>query len=334
MFDAIKMRMLYALWTLSVVCAVLSSSEARKLDNIASNLIPGSNALGQQKQNVVDTYEDVSASETQQDVGSEALPESTETNEIEDEVASPEVVNEVLEESNVVPQETVSEATVVNMDDSSVINRYCRCTAYECNCCRDIDVPLFPVKGPGCAVIQYLDGDRMSVGVKFADRMIVNRVISARRATPVCLPLPGGYNRFCGRVYGISRKANEGFKACLGLELRADDEVEAVLRVSCFKFGPRGLSVMDPEPLPPVDDIDVADEEDEDDEDEEEELFGFSLDDDDDDDDEDEDDDDGGADSSSVQDNETDQSDSPDYTGFSFLDRDLMGSIFGVKKFW
>uniref|UniRef100_A0A182MQK7 DUF4773 domain-containing protein n=1 Tax=Anopheles culicifacies TaxID=139723 RepID=A0A182MQK7_9DIPT len=255
--------------------------------DIASNIIPGSNGLGQQKQNAVDTYEDVSGSENQQDVGSEALPESTETNEIEDEVASPEVVNEVLEESNVVPQETVSEATVVNMDDSSLINRYCRCTAYECNCCRDIDVPLFPVKGPGCAVIQYLDGDRMSVGVKFADRMIVNRVISARRATPVCLPLPGGYNRFCGRVYGISRKANEGFKACLGLELRADDEVEAVLH----------------------------DDEEEDD-------------------DEEDDDDEGGADSSSVQENETDQADSPDYSGFSFLDRDLMGSIFGVKKFW
>ncbi|XP_035895053.1 uncharacterized protein LOC118504552 [Anopheles stephensi] len=330
------MRIFYTLWTVGVLCTVLSCSSARKLENIASNVIPGSNALGQQKQNAVDTYEDVSGSENQPDVGSEALPESTETNEIEDEVASPEVVNEVLEESNVVPQETVSEATVVNMDDSSLINRYCRCTAYECNCCRDIDVPLFPVKGPGCAVIQYLDGDRMSVGVKFADRMIVNRVISARRATPVCLPLPGGYNRFCGRVYGISRKANEGFKACLGLELRADDEVEAVLRVSCFKFGPRGLSVMDPEPLPPVDDIDVGDEDDEDEEDEAEELFGFSLDDDEDDDDdeEDDDDDDGGADSSSVQDNETDQGDSPDYTGFSFLDRDLMGSIFGVKKFW
>ncbi|KFB35783.1 AGAP002168-PA-like protein [Anopheles sinensis] len=308
------MRVLLNLWTIGILCVVLHLSSARKLESITSNLIPGGNKLGQQKQNVVDTYEDVSASETQQDAGSEALPESTETNEIEDEVASPEVVNEVLEESNVVPQETVSEATVVNMDDSSIINRYCRCTAYECNCCRDIDVPLFPVKGPGCAVIQYLDGDRMSVGVKFADRMIVNRVISARRATPVCLPLPGGYNRFCGRIYGISRKANEGFKACLGLELRADDEVEAVLRVSCFKFGPRGLSVMDPEPLPPVDDIDVADEEDEDDEDEEEELFGFGLGD------------------GSVQDN--DQGDSPDYTGFSFLDRDLMGSIFGVKKFW
>ncbi|XP_058055733.1 uncharacterized protein LOC131207141 [Anopheles bellator] len=326
------MRLSLALWSVVVLCAVLTLASARKLESISSNIIVGSNKIGQEKQNV-DTYEDVSSS-NQQDIGSEAVPESTETNEIDDEVASQEVVNEVLEESNVVPQETVSEATVVNTDDSSVINRYCRCTAYECNCCRDIDVPLFPIKGPGCAVVQYLDGDRMSVGVKFADRMIVNRVISARRATPVCLPLPGGYNRFCGRIYGISRKANEGFKACLGLELRADDEIEAVLRVSCFKFGPRGLSVMEAEPLPPVDDIDVADEEDEDDEeDEEDDLdFGISLDEDDDDD--DDDDDEGGADSGSVQENETEQSESPDYGGFSFLDRDLMGSLFGVKKFF
>ncbi|XP_052868006.1 uncharacterized protein LOC128273972 [Anopheles cruzii] len=327
------MRLTLALWCVGVLCAVLTLSSARKLESISSNIIVGSNKIGQEKQNV-DTYEDVSSS-NQQDIGSEAVPESTETNEIDDEVASQEVVNEVLEESNVVPQETVSEATVVNTDDSSVINRYCRCTAYECNCCRDIDVPLFPIKGPGCAVVQYLDGDRMSVGVKFADRMIVNRVISARRATPVCLPLPGGYNRFCGRIYGISRKANEGFKACLGLELRADDEIEAVLRVSCFKFGPRGLSVMEAEPLPPVDDIDVADEEeDEDDEsDEEDDLdFGISLDEDDDGD--DDDDDEGGADSGSVQENETEQSESPDYGGFSFLDRDLMGSLFGVKKFF
>lgn len=63
-------------------------------------------------------------------------------------------------------------------------------------------------------------------------------------------------------------------------------------------------------------------------------MHSATDDDDDDDDDEEDDDDDGGADSSSVQENETDQGDSPDYTGFSFLDRDLMGSIFGVKKFW
>lgn len=63
------------------------------------------------------------------------------------------------------------------------------------------------------------------------------------------MPLPGGFTNFCGRIYGISKK-NEDFKACLGLELRADEEVEAALRVSCFSFGPRGLKVVEAEPIP------------------------------------------------------------------------------------
>lgn len=63
------------------------------------------------------------------------------------------------------------------------------------------------------------------------------------------MPLPGGFTNFCGRIYGISKK-NEDFKACLGLELRADEEVEAALRVSCFSFGPKGLKVMEAEPIP------------------------------------------------------------------------------------
>lgn len=48
---------------------------------------------------------------------------------------------------------------------------------------------------------------------------------------------------------GISRQ-DENFKACLGLELRADDDIEASLRVSCFQFGPKGLATMEAEPLP------------------------------------------------------------------------------------
>lgn len=64
------------------------------------------------------------------------------------------------------------------------------------------------------------------------------------------------------------------------MELRADNEIEAVLRVSCFKFGPRGLTMTEAEPLPPVDDIDIGDEDDDDDDDEDEadELIGsFDL---------------------------------------------------------
>ncbi|XP_058468066.1 uncharacterized protein LOC131440631 isoform X2 [Malaya genurostris] len=234
--------------------------------------------------------------------------------------------NEVLQEINQVPQEVISEAPVVNVDDANPINRYCRCTTYECNCCRDFLLPLVPIKGPGCATIQYLDGNRMSIGVKFGDRVLANRVISGRKATPVCMPLPGGFNRFCGRIYGISRRADDSFKACLGLELRADNEIEAVLRVSCFKFGPRGLSVTEPEPLPPVEDIEVDEEDDdEDDDDEADDLLGsFGLGDDDDDDDEDEDDDE-----ITEQDETEVQSPDSSYTGFSLLGSDFLGDLLG-----
>ncbi|XP_055527117.1 uncharacterized protein LOC129719721 [Wyeomyia smithii] len=236
--------------------------------------------------------------------------------------------NEVLQEINQVPQEVISEAPVVNVDDANPINRYCKCTTYECNCCRDFLLPLVPVKGPGCATIQYLDGNRMSIGVKFGDRVLANRVISGRKATPVCMPLPGGFNRFCGRIYGISRRADDHFKACLGLELRADNEIEAVLRVSCFKFGPRGLSVTEPEPLPPVEDIDADDEEDEDDDDDEADdlLSSFDLGDD------DEDEDDEDEDEEIVEQDEPEvQSSEPGYTGFSLLEGDFLGDLLGTS---
>lgn len=88
--------------------------------------------------------------------------------------------NEVLQEINQVPQEPVSEAPVVNTDDANPINRYCKCTTFECNCCRDFALPLVPVKGPGCASVQYLEGNRMSIGVKFGDRVLASRVISGQ----------------------------------------------------------------------------------------------------------------------------------------------------------
>ncbi|XP_065093556.1 uncharacterized protein LOC135714177 [Ochlerotatus camptorhynchus] len=238
--------------------------------------------------------------------------------------------NEVLQEINQVPQEPVSEKPVVNTDDANPINRYCKCTTYECNCCRDFALPLVPVKGPGCATVQYLEGNRMSIGVKFGDRVLASRVISGRKATPVCIPLPGGFNRFCGRIYGINRRADDHFKACLGLELRADNEIEAVLRVSCFKFGPRGLSVTEPEPLPPIADVDVDededDDDDDDDDDEADDLLGtLGIADDDDDDDDDDDEEEG----SELEEPEV-QSSEPGDTGFSLLEGDFLGDFLGT----
>lgn len=151
----------------------------------------------------------------------------------------------------------------VNNDDPNPINKYCSCSEAQCKCCRDFSIPLIPVRGPGCATIRYLDNDKLGVTIKYGDFVLASRQIDSRRSTPICVPLPGGFNRFCGRVYGISRE-KENFKACLGLELRADDEVEASLRVSCFQFGPRGLATMEAEPLPALESAEDDDDDDDD----------------------------------------------------------------------
>lgn len=76
---------------------------------------------------------------------------------------------------------TEAEVTPTNEDDANPINRYCKCTSYECDCCREFSLPLVPIRGPGCANIRYLDGDRMSVGIKFGNRVLANRIISGKK---------------------------------------------------------------------------------------------------------------------------------------------------------
>ena len=71
-----------------------------------------------------------------------------------------------------------STETIANEDDANPINRYCKCTSYECDCCREFSLPLVPIRGPGCANIRYLEGDRMSIGIKFGNRVLANRIIS------------------------------------------------------------------------------------------------------------------------------------------------------------
>lgn len=178
---------------------------------------------------------------------------------------------------------TVAPATPIkDENDANGVAKYCKCSDSHCDCCRDFGLPLIPVRGPGCAKITYLGDQRMSVSIKYGDITLATRTISGKKARPICVGLPGGFSQFCGRVYGLS-KAKENFKACLGFELRADDEVEASLRVSCFKFGPEGLRVADAEPLPSEV---VKGEEDEDDDD----IFGFGAGGDDEDDEEEDDD--------------------------------------------
>ncbi|KAJ9595535.1 hypothetical protein L9F63_013300 [Diploptera punctata] len=204
-------------------------------------------------------------------------------------------------------------------------NRYCACTNLMCNCCREFSLPVVPVKGPGCATLTYVQGDNMMITMSFGNRVLHNTTITGKKPKPVCMPLPGGISKFCGRVYGISREG-EKFKACLGLELRALDDLEAALRVSCFKFGPQGVNL---EPAPPVP-SDVQDDEKDEDDDDDDDDYGIG--DDDDDDEDDDDDDDFGLDDDDDDDDDGDASGnvvSPDYGGFSVFGDDFLGGLFG-----
>ncbi|KAH0951150.1 hypothetical protein HN011_005243 [Eciton burchellii] len=160
------------------------------------------------------------------------------------------------------------------------VNRYCTCNENICNCCRDFHIPLVQLKGPGCASLQYLQGDNLAVQLSFGDNILTSTIVNGKSPKPVCVPLPGGFTKFCGRVYSIQRDAKNHFKACLGLELQSATELEASLRVSCFRFGPDGLKLRPAEPLPIVE-AEASEEDDDDD------FFGLGSDDDDDDDDED-----------------------------------------------
>ncbi|XP_025424693.1 nucleolin-like [Sipha flava] len=195
-------------------------------------------------------------------------------------------------------------------------NRYCACSNLMCNCCRDFSLPVVPIKGPGCASLKYLKGDQMAVTMSFGDKVLRNTTISGKKPKPVCMSLPGGISKFCGRVYGISRDGDQ-FKACLGLELRALDDVEAALRVSCFRFGPQGMKVEPAQPLPASQTLQGEDEDDEeDDDDDDDDDYGLGGGDD-----EEEDDDDS--------ENDVESTGDADYTGLSALSTDFLDSLFG-----
>ncbi|XP_038208358.1 uncharacterized protein LOC119829753 [Zerene cesonia] len=208
----------------------------------------------------------------------------------------------------------------IKIEESS-LNRYCKCSESLCNCCRDFAVPVVNLNGPGCASLMYLTGDKMSISLSFGKKVITNRTVASRKPSPVCMPLPGGVSKFCGRVYNIAR-TGEDFRACLGLELQAKSTVEAAVRVSCFKFGPRGVTSEPADPLPLVPQEETETEDDDDDDDDDEDDFGLGADDDDDEVEDDDDDDDGEIDA-------VNDVDTADYTGFSLLGEDLLGDLFG-----
>ncbi|KAI4504225.1 hypothetical protein M0802_000696 [Mischocyttarus mexicanus] len=183
--------------------------------------------------------------------------------------------------ANNVPKQSIQLPTIAETTEN--VNKYCTCSNVICNCCRDFHIPLVQLKGPGCASLQYLKDDNLAVQLSFGDNILTSTVVNGKNPKPVCVPLPGGFSKFCGRIYSIKRDANNHFKACLGLELQSATELEATLRVSCFRFGPEGLKLRPAEPLPIVVSEQTSEEDDDDD------LFGLGSDDDDDDEEEDDD---------------------------------------------
>ncbi|XP_052857815.1 uncharacterized protein LOC128265673 [Drosophila gunungcola] len=237
------------------------------------------------------------------------------------EVAAPEAAAPAVATTLAAKPKPKPTAAPTTAKPENPISKFCKCTETHCDCCRKFGLPLLP-SGPGCAKIAYLGNDEMSVSLKYGDITLASRRISSKRARPICVGLPGGYSKFCGKVYGLSRsKDAKDFKACLAFELRADDEVEASLRVSCFKFGPEGLRVAEAEPLPVKPSSD-------DDDDDDDDLFGFAAGGDDDEDDEDDYDSDNDADADADTDDDDDAEDyadddeaeapeDADYGGFS-----------------
>ncbi|KAK0080248.1 hypothetical protein PV325_000228 [Microctonus aethiopoides] len=163
------------------------------------------------------------------------------------------------------------------------VNKYCNCNENVCNCCREFNIPLVALKGPGCASLQYRDNDSLAVQLNFGNNILTSKVISGKKPQSICVPMLGGFSKFCGRIYSIERESSEHFKACLGLELQSSSELEASLRVSCFRFGPDGVKLRPAEQFPIIETNVKGDEDDDDDDDD---IFGL----DDDDDDEEEDD--------------------------------------------
>ncbi|CAK9826042.1 hypothetical protein ANTRET_LOCUS3952 [Anthophora retusa] len=222
------------------------------------------------------------------------------------------VLERSIRDLNGTKQSNLGISTLSLKQATDNVNRYCTCNENICNCCRDFHIPLVQLQGPGCASLQYLQGDNLAVQLSFGDNILTSTIVNGKNPKPVCVPLPGGFTKFCGRIYSIKRDAKNHFKACLGLELQSATELEASLRVSCFRFGPDGLKLRPAEPLPVIE-AEVPEEDDDDD------FFGLGSDDDDDDDDSEEDTPEANSVPNSSAEEDEDEDEDEDVLGFGAL---------------
>lgn len=78
------------------------------------------------------------------------------------------------------PPTTTTVAPQTTTSSQSAINRFCKCLENTCSCCRNFNIPIIPIKGPGCAKISYLGDDRMSVTLKYGDITLASRTINSK----------------------------------------------------------------------------------------------------------------------------------------------------------
>lgn len=103
-------------------------------------------------------------------------PVQDDVEDVVDEVSD--VSNDIAEVVTVAAIPTTNSTLDVNENDPNPINRYCTCSEATCKCCREIGLPILPVRGPGCATVQYLEDDKMLVTIQYGDFVIAQRQIS------------------------------------------------------------------------------------------------------------------------------------------------------------
>lgn len=66
-------------------------------------------------------------------------------------------------------------------DTNTQANKYCSCSKQLCNCCREFNIPVVSLQGPGCASLQYLRGDRLAISMSFGERVLTNTTINSKQ---------------------------------------------------------------------------------------------------------------------------------------------------------
>lgn len=59
-------------------------------------------------------------------------------------------------------------------------NRFCTCAERLCSCCRNFNMPVLNLKGPGCAALEYLQSDKLAISMSFNERVLANTTLKGK----------------------------------------------------------------------------------------------------------------------------------------------------------